>query len=43
MNTEVELVCYRQQASRRLDRAQAWLRGYERRFSRFEPSSEVAV
>jgi thiamine biosynthesis lipoprotein len=42
MSTDVELVCHRQQASRCLDRAQTWLGGFERRFSRFQPSSEVS-
>jgi len=42
MNCDVDLVCYSHQAQRRLDRAEAWLRGFEARFSRFNPKSELS-
>ena len=42
MNSDVELMAYGCRPFRRLDRAAAWLRGFERRFSRFEPSSELS-
>ena len=42
MNCEVELVCWRPDAERRLERAARWLSGFEARFSRFDPTASLA-
>jgi thiamine biosynthesis lipoprotein len=42
MSCDVELVCYAPDAGRRLARAERWLRGFESRFSRFQPASELS-
>ena len=42
MNSDIELVCYAPDASRRLDRAESWLRAFEQRYSRFSFLSELS-
>lgn len=42
MNSEVDLLCWAPRAARRLARAERWLRGFEARFSRFRPLSELS-
>lgn len=43
MNTNIELICTGHGAERRLDLAARWLRGFEGRFSRFLPESELSA
>ncbi len=42
MNGEVELICGRAAAGSRFGLAAGWLRGFEARFSRFDPCSELS-
>jgi thiamine biosynthesis lipoprotein len=42
MNGDVELLSPRSEARHRFGLAASWLRGFERRFSRFDPSSELS-
>ena len=42
MNCDVELVSSRPDAERRFERAARWLKGFEARFSRFDPCSELS-
>jgi thiamine biosynthesis lipoprotein len=42
MNTDIRLVAAGVHATRRLDRAAAWLRAFEARFSRFRAGSELS-
>jgi thiamine biosynthesis lipoprotein len=42
MNGDVEVLSPRRQARLRFRLALAWLRGFERRFSRFDPASELS-
>ena len=42
MNSDVSLLSPRPDAESRLDRAEKWLHAFERRFSRFQPDSELS-
>jgi thiamine biosynthesis lipoprotein ApbE len=42
MNSDIELLSEAMDAQRRFDRAERWLRGFEARFSRFSPLSELS-